>query len=126
MARKQNENLKKGNKDTQFKSGREAAENGAKGGRASGVARRAKRSMYETLNVLLEMPLKDGEAVGIDDVKNLAGLKGKNVSVQEAVIMAQIKEALRGNVKAANFIKDMIDTATEKDNAAGVQIIDDY
>lgn len=40
-----NENLKKGNPDTQFRSGREAVENGRKGGKASGVSRGFKSTL---------------------------------------------------------------------------------
>ena len=40
-----NENLKRGNSDTQFRSGREAVENGRKGGIASGVSRNLKGAM---------------------------------------------------------------------------------
>ena len=38
-------NLKKGNPDTQFRSGREAVENGRKGGKASGVSRSFKSTL---------------------------------------------------------------------------------
>ena len=40
-----NENLKKGNPDTQFRSGREAVENGRKGGKASGISRSFKSAL---------------------------------------------------------------------------------
>lgn len=44
-----NENLKKGNPDTQFRSGREAVENGRKGGRASGISRNFKGAVKRKL-----------------------------------------------------------------------------
>lgn len=50
-------NLKRGNPETQFKSGREAAENGAKGGRASGESRRRHRELRE---LLIEELAKEG------------------------------------------------------------------
>lgn len=44
-----NENLKKGNPDTQFRSGREAVENGRKGGIASGVSRNFRGAMKKRI-----------------------------------------------------------------------------
>lgn len=46
------ENLKRG-KATQFKSGEDAAENGKKGGTASGASRRRKRAMRQAAAMLL-------------------------------------------------------------------------
>ena len=42
------------NEATQFKSGENAVENGRKGGIASGVAKREKKTMIETLKALLD------------------------------------------------------------------------
>lgn len=47
------ENLKRGNPKTEFKSGREAVENGKKGGIASGVAKRKKKNTAELINAML-------------------------------------------------------------------------
>ncbi|MDE5763763.1 MAG: hypothetical protein K2I00_02210 [Ruminococcus sp.] len=44
-----NENLKKGNPDTQFRSGREAVENGRKGGIASGISRNFRGAMKKRI-----------------------------------------------------------------------------
>lgn len=43
------DNLLKGNPETQFKSGRSAAENGRKGGIAAGAARRKKRDIKKSI-----------------------------------------------------------------------------
>lgn len=43
------DNLLKGNPETQFKSGRSAAENGRKGGIAAGAARRKKRDIRKSI-----------------------------------------------------------------------------
>lgn len=53
------ENLKQENPTTQYRSGREAVENGKKGGIASGKARRRKKQLKDTANMLLALPLKD-------------------------------------------------------------------
>lgn len=102
------DNLKKGNPDTQFKSGRKAAENGKKGGIASGKAKREKKAMKETLETLLSMQLKSGKAADVETIRNLAALKGKNVTVQEAIMLAQIQKAMKGDTRAAEYVRDTI------------------
>lgn len=56
------ENLKKG-KATQFKSGAEAARFGKKGGKASGRAKRQKKTVQEILTGLMSTPIKDMPSV---------------------------------------------------------------
>lgn len=76
------------------------------GGIASGKARREKKAMRETLEYLLAIPLKDGKKAGLDSIKNLASVKGKNISVQEAVMLAQIQKAIKGDTRAVEFLRD--------------------
>lgn len=73
------------------------------GGKRSGEVRRAKKAMRETLQELLNMPLGKGD---IDEITNLAEVKGKNLTAEQAMCIAMIKEALKGNVKAATFVRD--------------------
>ena len=84
----------------------EARARGAKGGVASGKARREKKAMKETLETLLSMPLEDGKADDLEQIKSIAALKGKNITVQDAIMFAQIKRALKGDTRAAEFIRD--------------------
>ncbi len=84
----------------------EARSNGKKGGIASGKARREKKAMKETLETLLQMPLKSGKAVDLDKIKDIAALKGKNITVQEAIMLAQIQKAMKGDTKAAEYVRD--------------------
>lgn len=100
------DNLKKGNPETQFGTGREQVETAKKGGIASGKARRDKKAMKETLETLLNMPLKVGKAADIDEIKSIAALKDKNITVQEAIILAQIQKAIKGDTKAAEYVRD--------------------
>ena len=85
---------------------REARERGAKGGIASGKARREKKAMKETLSVLLSMQLQDGRGADIETIRSISALKGKNISVQEAIMLAQIKKAMKGDTRAAEFVRD--------------------
>lgn len=81
-------------------------ENGRKGGIASGEAKRAKKAMKERLEILLEMNLKSGRGADIEAIKNFAELKGKNITVQDAMMIAQIQKALKGDTNAAVFVRD--------------------
>lgn len=101
-----NGNLLQGNPETQFESGRVAVESGRRGGIASGKAKREKKAMKDTLAALLSMPLKEGKAADIETIKNLASVKGKNITVQEAIMLAQIQKAMKGDTRAAEFVRD--------------------
>ena len=83
-------------------------ENGRKGGIASGEAKRRKKAMRERLEVLLELPLRDGRSADLDSIKNFAALKGKNITVQDALMLAQIQKALKGDTTAATFVRDTV------------------
>ena len=87
---------------------KEARERGAKGGVASGKARREKKLMRETLETLLGMPLKNGKSASVEDIKSLAAVKGKNISVQEAILIAQVQKAMKGDTRAAEYVRDTI------------------
>ena len=77
--------------------------NGKKGGKRSGESRRAKKEMKELLLDILEMNISPGD---YEDFKNLADSQGKNITVNQALILAQIKKAMTGDTKAMEFIRD--------------------
>lgn len=117
------ENLKKG-VATQFKSGEDAARNGAKGGVASGAARRRKRRLQEAADLFLSLPVTD-QRISKKLVRR--GLESDDIDVQMAIIAALSDEAMKGNPKAAKILLDLIDDKQEeKDSNCGVvYIIDD-
>lgn len=78
------------------------------GGIASGKARREKRMMRETLDILLSMPLKNGKFADVDSIRSFAALKGKNISVQEAILISQVQKAMKGDTRAAEYVRDTI------------------
>ena len=92
-----------------FGSEREPREAGRKGGKASGEARRRKADFRRTLNMLLTAEIDNQEwtpllqALGLDS------------TLESAVNMAMIKEALAGNVKAYVAIRDTIGQTTKSD-----------
>ena len=84
----------------------EAREIGRKGGLASAESRRRKKEMRETLEILLSMPLHNGEAVDIDDVGSFSALDKKNITIEAAMMVKQIQKALKGDTTAAAFVRD--------------------
>lgn len=86
----------------------EARKRGRAGGIASGKARREKKKMRETLEILLSMPMKNGKFADVESIRNFAALKGKNISVQDAIMIAQIQKAMKGDTKAAEYVRDTI------------------
>lgn len=86
----------------------ELRERARKGGIASGKARREKRLMRETLEMLLSMSMKNGKAADVESICNFAALKGKNISVQDAILIAQIQKAMKGDTRAAEYVRDTI------------------
>lgn len=71
----------------------EARELGRKGGIASGEARRNKKTMKAMLDYLLEKEIKNTST-------------GETVTYREAILTSAIKKALKGDVKACQFIRD--------------------
>lgn len=68
------------------------------GGKASGEARRRKANFRKTLNQLLTAKIKNPEWAPI--LEEL----GVDCTLESAMLMAQIKEAVMGNTKAAYFV----------------------
>ena len=86
----------------------EAREKGRKGGQKSAESRRKKRAMAETMEIILTMPLKEGMFDDIESVTSNAEFEKRNVTVQDAIIAAQAKKAMKGDTRAAEFIRDLI------------------
>lgn len=103
----------------------ERRECGRKGGIASGEVKRKKKYMKEVLDIILDMPLKKGKHNDVEDIRNFAAIKGKNLNVQEAIMIAQVQKALKGDTNAIQFIRDtMGQKQIENINlSAGVPIV---
>ena len=78
---------------TSEQSREEAAINGQKGGIASGVAKRKRKSMREALEKLLA-----------DKIKTTKG----EMQTQEALLLAAVAQGIKGNMRAIEFIRDTI------------------
>lgn len=78
------------------------------GGIASGKARREKKALRETLEELLAMPIKTGKKDDLEKIKCIANVKGKNITMQETIMLAMLNKAAKGDVRAAEYIRDTI------------------
>lgn len=85
----------------------QAAKNGRKGGIASGKARRKKRDMKQAAEMILAMQTSSGKAVSLEEIRSLPELKGKNVTVQEAIVLAVASSALKGNLGAIGLLMEL-------------------
>ena len=67
-------------------------------GKASGAARRRKADFRKTLNMLLTAEIDN------EEWKPVLEALGVECTLESALLMAQIKEAMKGNTKAAYFV----------------------
>lgn len=88
------------------KSKEEARALGRKGGIASGKVRKQKKMMKDTLQMLLSLTMKEGKATNPEDIKSLADVKGANLTLDQAILLAQVKKAIKGDVSSAVFVRD--------------------
>lgn len=85
------------------------SEAGKKGGKASVEARRRRKELKETLEILLNMSLdKRRKNVDIEKIQAFADLKGKNVTVDEAMMIKLVQKALGGDLNSISMIRDTI------------------
>ncbi len=89
------ENIKDANRNRTPNERREIA---IKAGKASGKARRKKADFNKTLNTLLAAEIDS------EEWKPVLESLGVECTLESALLMAQIKEAMQGNTKAADFV----------------------
>lgn len=88
----------------------EARRNGRLGGLKRAENARKRKNMKEVLQALLDLPMRAKDAP--EEVKSYVDFaKAKNVTIEQTVLMAQIIKAVKGDTRAATFIRD---TAGEK------------
>lgn len=88
---------------------REQREIAVMGGKASGKARRRKADFRKTLNMLLTAEIDN------EEYKPVLAALGVECTLESALLMAQIKEALAGNTKAAYFVAQYAGQSAEPD-----------
>lgn len=106
MAR--NEGFERGKNSFARMTPEQRAENGRKGGLAKGEATRRRKEMRETLDILLNMPMKKGKVYTAEDIKCFADLKGKNITIDQAMMICLVQKALKGDLNAIAMIRDTV------------------
>ena len=93
----------------------ERRKNSSKGGRNGAKTKRERKRANEILNIFLSMPLKKRKEAEIEDIKAFEELKGKNITVNEAIQLKQVQRALNGDLASATYIRDTVgDKPVEK------------
>lgn len=82
----------------------------SKGGKKSGQVRRDKRDIKELARAAMSLYLTSGKPSDIKCLEDLKGKDGKkkNISVQEAMVYAQIQRALKGDAVAFKLLIELI------------------
>lgn len=91
----------------------EAARNGQKGGKASGAARRRKRSLKEAADLFLSLPVNDERTY---NKMVVAGIDPEDIDYQMAVVVGTTVEAMSGNAQAAKLLTEIVGKEDEGKN----------
>ena len=84
------------------------AEYGRKGAEKANETKRKRKEMRETLDILLNMPLKKGKVYTAEDIKCFADLKGKNITIDQAMMVCLVQKALKGDLSAISMVRDTV------------------
>lgn len=75
-------------------------ENAAKYQKLSTEAKKRNRRERLTINHILSMSIREGEPIAPEAVKSLAEANGLNISVEMAMYLVQVKQAINGSTRA--------------------------
>lgn len=93
------------------------------GGRASGQSRRRKRSLRETADLLLSLPVKDPDAL---DRMLGAGVPVEDADYQMAVVVGMTIGAMNGDSKSARVLMEMLgDTKSDEAESGALDKLDE-
>lgn len=84
------------------------SEYGRKGAEKANETRRKRKEMRETLDILLNMPLKKGKVYSAEEIKSFADLNGKNITIDQALMVKLIQKALKGDLNAITMVRDTV------------------
>lgn len=99
------QNLLRGNPETQFKSGQEAAEAGRKGGIESGKSKRRAKTFKESLLTILDQNATDAQK----EIAKQFITDTSDLTQRDIMNFSMLSEAINnGNVKAAQFVRDTV------------------
>ena len=78
----------------------QARQYGAIGGQNRARNAKKKRSMQEVWDIIRKMPLEDGEVSEIEEIQSVGAVKGANITVEDAMLLAIARKAMKGDVRA--------------------------
>lgn len=81
-----------------------ASELGKKGAKVTGEIIRRKKDLKQIAIEMMELSLKDGK---LDELTSM-NVKGKNITVKEALIFAQFKKAMEGDETALRLVLQFV------------------
>ena len=109
--------------DNSRRSREEHSESSRKGGKASAEARKRKKTIKETINLMLSMPIINDKTK--KQMQEL-GYTDEDMINQTALVLAMYKKALNGDVNAFNTLSDRSgEVITQKIEQKEVPIIKD-
>ena len=86
----------------------ELSEFGKRGQQARMETLRKRKEMKETLKILMAMSVGKGRVADIEKIQAFAELKGKNVTVDQAMMIKLVQKALVGDLNAITMVRDTI------------------
>ena len=78
------------------------------GAQKSIETKRKRKEMRETLDILLNMPLKKGKVYSAEEIKSFADLKGKNITIDQAMMVCLVQKAVKGDLSAISMVRDTV------------------
>ena len=79
----------------------------SRGGKKSGETRRKKTAMKKMANLLLNMPVSEEAYPTIINTLQKMGFEDEMITNQTAMLVSMWREAMDGNVRAAEFMRDV-------------------
>ena len=94
----------------------------SKGGKASAAAKRQRKEMREMIQDIFEVGIRKGKVV--EDIKFLEDTEGKNLTVGQALVIAQVKKAMTGDTRAMEFLRDTMGEKPTNKQEITAKIVD--
>lgn len=104
---------------------KEARERGQRGGKASGEARRKKKTERERYQLLLDLTTKKGDAVELEDVESILDLSKQNLKAGDLIALKTLQKAMRGNLEAVRLIYNILGSLNAPPEVEAEEIEDD-
>ncbi len=81
---------------------------GRKGGKANAEQHKKRKALKDTLEILMNMPINKGKVADIEGIRSFAELNGKNITVDQAIMIRVVQKALKGDLNAVAMMRDTV------------------